>query len=129
MQGNATQHRFYQEWQITPTGKKFERSIHIDKLEIHPDYPKNIDVFDDDHIEQIMLYLIKEGAPPHRLYAMPNPDKPNYYYVIGWLRVYKAYKLLGISDLIPTLCYLDPNAHKRLWKNWKNCPGEIIDIK
>lgn len=129
MDGQTAKQDVYKEWQVIPTGKKLERSIHINQLQAHPDYPQNLDTLSDDAIPQIIFYLLREGAPPHRIYVMPNSEDPDNYYVIGWLKVYKAYKLLGISDSVPTLCYFDPDAHVRLWENWLNCPGDIFDIK
>jgi len=129
MEGQAARHNFNKEWRIIPTGKKAERSVHFCQLEVHPQYPNYLDDYSDADVQLTMAYILKEGAPSHRLYVMPNPQKPGYYYIIGWLKIYEAYKLLGIMDFIPTLCYHDLDAHKKLWENWKNCPGEIFDIK
>jgi hypothetical protein len=129
MEGQAARQSFYNEWQLIPTGKKLERSISMDQLEVHPDYPHHLDQFTDEYLNEIMLYLIREGAPPHRLYVMPNFEKPGHYLIIGWLKIFEAYKLLGISDLIPSLCYLEFDAYKKFWKNWQNCPNEIFDLK
>ena len=129
MEGQAAQFDFKGEWRMIPTGRKAERSIHFYQLEVHPEYPYHLDDFSDIDVQAAMSYILKEGAPSHRLYVMPNLQKPGYYYIIGWLKIYEAYKLLGILDFIPTLCYQDSDAPKKLWKNWQNCPSEIIDVK
>jgi len=117
------------EWRLVSTGLKQERYIPIQNLEIHPQYPYDIDRFTEEDVKKAVAYIGREGAPHHRLYVMPNPGKSGFYFVIGWLIVYEAYKRQNINCWIPTLCYLESQAANILWKNWRSCPGEYIDIK
>jgi hypothetical protein len=117
------------EWRLVNTGLKQERYIPIQNLEIHPKYPYDIDTFTEEDISNAMTYIGREAAPYHRLYVMPNPKRPGFYFIIGWLIVYEAYKRQKFNGWIPTLCYLESHAPNILWNNWRNCPGEFIDIK
>lgn len=129
MEGRAALFTHSREWRMIPTGRRRERGVYIYQLEIHPDYPDHLDNYSEADVQQAASYILREGAPSHRLYVMPNEHKSEFYYVIGWKKIYEAYLQLGISDFIPALCYLEPDANEKLWKNWENCPGEISDIK
>ena len=117
------------EWRLIDTGKKQERRIPLDNLEIHPQYPYHLFSFDEADFERAIHYIKIEGAPFHRLYVMPNPIKEGYYYIIGWLIVYEAYRRQGFTGEIPTLCYLKPEAQNLFWQNWQYCNGNNYDIK
>ncbi|MFQ5584880.1 MAG: hypothetical protein ACE5GL_10630 [Calditrichia bacterium] len=119
----------YGEWRLIHTGRKQERLIPVDSLEIHPDYPFELDAFTEDDIQKALHYLQSEGAPSHRLYVMPDPARAGKYYVIGWFVIYEAYRRCGFKCEIPTLCYLTPGVHTLLWQNWQQCPGNYYDIK